>query len=33
MYKQHQTMNLPVLDDLKSWPETNSRRVLKDSMS
>lgn len=31
--EQRQALSLPVLDDLKGWLETNSRRVLKDSLT
>jgi len=31
--QQRQALSLPVLDDLKSWLETNSRRVVKDSLT
>jgi transposase len=31
--EQRQILSLPVLDDLKSWLETNSRRVPKDSLT
>ena len=30
---QRQTLSVPVLDDLKDWLETNSRRVPKDSLT
>ena len=31
--EQRQTLSLPVLDDLKSWLVTNSRHILKGSLT